>query len=235
MEDTSSSKQEETKDDDETKNYKTTTDTDEEGKDDDDDDEIRTVRKRFSETAITSHVDDNDEIVDSTRNRTDREWKESIARGEEGEIVLPPTRKAKTIMSGFRIISMTMRDADSGDKIWETKDWGEERYAEETRADVPKNILDLKAVTREIKFSSLEKIDKFRIEQKLFLFAQCIEEWKFEFGFVMPGSTNSWQQTIHAADETLSPDVLSGNLVLESSFYDDDNLISRSVLRLYYV
>ena len=144
-------------------NNKTTTDTDEEGKDDDDG-EIRTVRKRFSETAITSHVDDNDEIVDSTRNRTDREWKERIARGEEGEIVLPPTPKAKTIMSGFRIISMTMRDAESGDKIWETRDWGEERYAEETRADVPKNILDLKAVTREIKFSSLEKIDKFRIE-----------------------------------------------------------------------
>ena len=234
MEDKTSSKQEETKDDDETKNYKTTTDTDEEEKDDDDD-EIRTVRKRFSETAITSHVEDNDEIVDSTRNRTDREWKESIARGEEGEIVLPPTPKAKTIMSGFRIVSMTMRDADTGDKIWETRDWGEERYAEETRADVPKNILDLKAVTREIKFSSVEKIDKFRIEQKLFLFAQCIEEWKFEFGFVMPGSTSSWQQTIHAADETLSPDVLSGNLVLESSFYDDDNLISRSVLRLYYV
>mgnify|MGYP001196065194 FL=1 len=230
MEDTSS-KQEETKDD-ETKQHETTTDTDDERKDDD---ELKTVRKRFSETTITSHVDDNEKIVDSTQNRTDREWKESIARGEEGEIVLPPTRKAKTIMSGFRILSMTMRDADSGDKIWETKDWGEERYAEETRADVPKNILDLKAVTREIKFFSVEKIDKFRIEQKLFLFAQCIEEWKFEFGFVMPGSTNSWQQTIHAADETLSPDVLSGNLVLESSFYDDDNLISRSVLRLYYV
>ena len=64
-------------------------------------------------------------------------WKERIARGEEGEIVLPPTPKAKTIMSGFRIISMTMRDAESGDKIWETRDWGEERYAEETRADVP--------------------------------------------------------------------------------------------------
>ena len=46
----------------------------------------------------------------STQNRTDREWKESIARGEEGEIVLPPTPKAKTIMSGFRIISMTMRE-----------------------------------------------------------------------------------------------------------------------------
>jgi retinal rod rhodopsin-sensitive cGMP 3',5'-cyclic phosphodiesterase subunit delta len=201
----------------------------EEEKDDDDD---RRVRKRFSETEITCH-EVSEEVP--TRNMTDREWKESIARGDEGEIVLPPTREARAIMRGFRIVSMIMRDADSGEKIWETDDWGEERYAEETRADIPKEILDLKAVSREIKFSSVKKIDKFRIEQKLFLFAQCIEEWKFEFGFVMPGSTNSWQQTIHAADETLSPDILSGNLVLESSFYDAEKLISKSVLRLYYV
>ena len=84
---------------------------------------------------------------------------------------------------------------------------------------------DLKAVTREIKFSSVEKIDKFRIEQKLFLFTQCIEEWKFEFGFVMPGSTElSGNRRIRQTD--IKSFALSGNLVLESSFYDDDNLIS---------
>ncbi len=30
----------------------------------------------------------------------------------------------------------------------------------------------------------------------------CVKlEWFFEFGFVIPGSTNTWQQTIEAADE----------------------------------
>lgn len=35
-------------------------------------------------------------------------------------------------------------------------------------------------------------------------------EWFFDFGFVMPGSTNSWQQTIESAgrDGMLSPDDL---------------------------
>lgn len=31
-------------------------------------------------------------------------------------------------------------------------------------------------------------------------------EWKFRFGFVIPGSTNTWQQTIEAAeDEQMLP------------------------------
>jgi hypothetical protein len=29
----------------------------------------------------------------------------------------------------------------------------------------------------------------------------CSEEWNFEFGFVIPGSTNSWQTTVEAAAE----------------------------------
>eukprot|EP00976_Prorocentrum_cordatum_P083048 1185084-Prorocentrum_minimum.AAC.1 len=29
----------------------------------------------------------------------------------------------------------------------------------------------------------------------------CAAEWHFDFGFVIPGSTNSWQSTIEAADE----------------------------------
>ena len=41
----------------------------------------------------------------------------------------------------------------------------------------------------------------FRLEQRVFFQGQCIEEWKFEFGFVIPGSTNSWQQTIEGAED----------------------------------
>ena len=33
-------------------------------------------------------------------------------------------------------------------------------------------------------------------------------EWSFEFGFVIPGSTNSWQQVIEAADEMLPTEIL---------------------------
>ncbi len=30
----------------------------------------------------------------------------------------------------------------------------------------------------------------------------CLAEWNFEFGFVIPGSTNTWQSAIEAAPES---------------------------------
>jgi hypothetical protein len=31
---------------------------------------------------------------------------------------------------------------------------------------------------------------------------RCLEEWFFEFGFVIPNSTNTWQSLIEAAPES---------------------------------
>ena len=166
---------------------------------------------------------------------SDREWKESIERGEEGDIVEPPTERSKRILDGFRILQMNMRNADTGDIVWEVKDWGEDRYSEETDARIPKEILDMKAVTREISFTSKEEMKDFRLQQRIFLHTQCIEEWNFKFGFVIPNSTNNWQQTIHAAPKTIPAAVLSGNVTIETAFFDEDKLICKSVLRVYYV
>jgi hypothetical protein len=117
------------------------------------------------------------------------------------------------------------------------------------------------------------------IYQSLALF---VTEWFFEFGFVIPGSTNTWQQTIEAADEnsmlpasmlrcvnslvrfhsillivafepvdrshnriilkTLTLFVaqfcvlffVSGNVTIETSFYDSDLFVSKSLVRVFY-
>jgi len=55
--------------------------------------------------------------------------------------------------------------------------------------------------------------------------------------FVIPGSTNSWQQIIEAAgeNEMMSPSDLSGNITIETSFYDGDFFISKSLVRVFYV
>ena len=34
---------------------------------------------------------------------------------------------------------------------------------------------------------------------------RCLEEWNFEFGFVIPESTNTWQSLIEAAPESQEP------------------------------
>jgi retinal rod rhodopsin-sensitive cGMP 3',5'-cyclic phosphodiesterase subunit delta len=59
-------------------------------------------------------------------------------------------------------------------------------------------------------------------------------EWNFKFGFVIPNSTNSWQQVIEAADEMMPAEVLSGNITIHTTFYDGENLIASSSVLLYY-
>ena len=66
---------------------------------------------------------------------------------------------------------------------------------------------------------------------------RCLEEWNFEFGLVIPNSTNTWQSLIEAAPESLMMParVLSGNVVIETKFFEGEQEISTSRTRLFYV
>ncbi|KAH8091973.1 3',5'-cyclic-nucleotide phosphodiesterase [Aureococcus anophagefferens] len=77
-------------------------------------------------------------------------------------------------------------------------------------------------------------MEHFRLEQRVLLHDQPFEAWNFQFGFVMPGSTNSWQQVIEAADEMMPAEVLNGNVVIETSFFDGDMLIAKCRVRIFY-
>lgn len=92
-------------------------------------------------------------------------------------------------------------------------------------------------MSREINFSSVESMEKFRLEQKVLFKGRCLEEWFFEFGFVIPNSTNTWQSLIEAAPESqmMPANVLNGNVVIETKFFDDNLLVSTSKVRLYYI
>jgi hypothetical protein len=72
-------------------------------------------------------------------------------------------------------------------------------FKEELEAHVPREILGCKEVSREVNFSSVEKMDKFKLLQKVHFQGHVIEEWLFEFGFVMPNSTNNWQVCVVAS------------------------------------
>uniref|UniRef100_A0A8C4N3B7 Retinal rod rhodopsin-sensitive cGMP 3',5'-cyclic phosphodiesterase subunit delta n=1 Tax=Eptatretus burgeri TaxID=7764 RepID=A0A8C4N3B7_EPTBU len=144
--------------------------------------------------------------------------------------------RAKTILKGFKLNWMNLRDGESGKVLWQGID-DLSAPGVEHQAQVPKKILKCKSVSREINFSSTEKMEKFRLEQKVFFKGQCLEEWYFEFGFVIPNSTNTWQSLIEAAPENqmMSASVLNGNIVIETKFFDDDLLVSTSTVRLFYV
>jgi retinal rod rhodopsin-sensitive cGMP 3',5'-cyclic phosphodiesterase subunit delta len=158
------------------------------------------------------------------------EWKEIASELESDEAMLSPGGTT-AIKLGFRINSMTMRDALTGELHWASDTEFSEGEAE---AHLSRAILTCKAVSREINFTSAEEIAAFRLEQRILFHGNCIEEWSFSFGFVIPGSTNSWQQVIEAADAMIPAEELSGNIVIETNFYDGDNFISRSTVLVFY-
>jgi len=51
----------------------------------------------------------------------------------------------------------------------------------------------------------------------------------------MPNSTNSWDQTIIPDNTVLPPEIMSGNLVFKSQFFDKDTLLGTAIARIYYV
>jgi len=144
--------------------------------------------------------------------------------------------KAEDILSGFRVNWMNLRDADTGKILWQGNtdlSAGDEVH----EARVPKKILKCRAVSRELNFSSIEPMEKLRLDQKVLFKGKCLEEWNFDFGFVIPNSTNTWQSLIEAAPESqmMPAKVLNGNVIIETDFFDGDLLISNSKVRLFYV
>ena len=59
--------------------------------------------------------------------------------------------------------------------------------------------------------------------------------FEFKFGFVIPGSTNTWEQVIKVDENPFPAEMLSGNLVVNTEFYDGDVMISSSKIRIFYI
>lgn len=163
------------------------------------------------------------------------EWKKKRSELNMGQIAIARDEKGRRICNGLTINYMNMRDGSTGDILWQSDNWSkQDMYTKELSAHIPVRILQCQEVSREINFSSKEKIEKFRLEQRVFFDSSCIEEWIFRFGFVIPGSTNTWQQSIEAAPVMMAPETISGKLTIETAFYDDDLFISKTVVRIFY-
>ena len=200
-----------------------------ESKYDDGDARSSSGAKRCSKSVVGSDSSDDEASVE-------REFKALMHAEKAGEIAVSADPEAGRIAEGFTINWMNMRDATSGELLWESGKWGGKMWEVELKASIPSEILGCKAVSREINFSSVEKMEGFKLEQRIFYQGMCIEEWFFDFGFVIPGSTNSWQQIIQAAgeDQMMAAADLSGNVTIETSFYDGDTFVSKCLVRVFY-
>ncbi|CAF0726120.1 unnamed protein product [Rotaria sordida] len=146
------------------------------------------------------------------------------------------SKRREALFNGFKLHWMNLRDAQSGESLWQSSENLSSPGAEH-EARVPKRILKCRAVSREINFSSEEEMQHFRLEQRVYFKDTVIEEWQFSFGFVIPGSTNTWQSLIEAAPENqmIPANLLNGNIVIETKFFDGDIEVSTSRVRLLYI
>lgn len=135
--------------------------------------------------------------------------------------------------AGFTINSIRMKDFETGEVLWKYDNWDLDSTVE---ARVPKSILNCRAVARLINFSSVNEINQLTLIQKVKLSEMVIEEWRFEFGFVIPNSTNTWEQVIYAAkpEEMLPAEILSGNVLIETIFLQGDDVVHTSSVRVFY-
>jgi retinal rod rhodopsin-sensitive cGMP 3',5'-cyclic phosphodiesterase subunit delta len=69
-----------------------------------------------------------------------------------------------------------MRDASTGRLMWRSAHWDiEEMFSAEIAEEIPREILNCRAVSREIIFTSQLEMDSFRLEQRVYFKGVCIE------------------------------------------------------------
>ncbi|KAL9644287.1 hypothetical protein ABK040_005748 [Willaertia magna] len=135
--------------------------------------------------------------------------------------------------AGFHIEKMKMK---SGKKtLWECPIPALLESEEEIKIEIPKEILKCKQVQREIVFSTKEAISSLSLVQEIRLHDKEIELWEFDFGFVMPNSTNSWESIVESKDNMMPVQILNGNVTIITTFYDNDKEIISNCARVFYV
>ena len=137
------------------------------------------------------------------------------------------------IKEGFTVNYMQMRDGTEGRVMWEVKSW-DLKKSNHTE-NITKDLLKCKIITRNINFSS-EAIEDLELVQNFYLMGELIESSKFKFGFVIPGSTNDWEQIIMAKEDGVLPaEILSGKLKVETYFSVKGKTLYKNKILIYYV
>ena len=152
----------------------------------------------------------------------------TIAQNDEEEESFDKIKK------GFRLNHMQMKNGENGEVMWEVKSW--DLTKENHTENITKELLKCKRIIRNVNFSSDEKIDDLELVQNFYLMGELFETSRFKFGFVIPGSTNDWEQIIIAKEDGVLPaEVLSGKLQVETLFLIQGKILYKNRILIYYV
>ncbi len=148
---------------------------------------------------------------------------------EEDEII-----ELSRMKKGFKVNHMQMRNGDTGEVMWQVNSW--DLTKEFHTENITKNLLKCKKIIRNVNFSSEEKIEDLELIQNFYLMGELFESSRFKFGFVIPGSTNDWEQIMIAKEDGVLPaEVLSGKLQVETLFLVQGNILYKNRILIYYV
>ena len=148
---------------------------------------------------------------------------------EEEEII-----ELSRMKQGFKVNHMQMRNGDTGEVMWQVNSW--DLTKEFHTENITKNLLKCKKIIRNVNFSSEEKIEDLELIQNFYLMGELFESSRFKFGFVIPGSTNDWEQIMIAKEDGVLPaEVLSGKLQVETLFLVQGNILYKNRILIYYV
>ena len=152
----------------------------------------------------------------------------NIAQNEEEDETFEKIKK------GFRVNHMQMKNGENGEVMWEVKSW--DLTKEQHTENITKELLKCKRIIRNVNFSSDEKIDDLELVQNFYLMGELFESSRFKFGFVIPGSTNDWEQIMIAKEDGVLPaEVLSGKLQVETLFLIQGKILYKNRILIYYV
>ena len=152
----------------------------------------------------------------------------NIAQNDEDE------EEFNKIKKGFRVNHMQMKNGENGEVMWEVKSW--DLTKENHTENITKELLKCKRIIRNVNFSSDEKIDDLELVQNFYLMGELFESSRFKFGFVIPGSTNDWEQIMIAKEDGVLPvEVLSGKLQVETLFLIQGKILYKNRILIYYV
>ncbi|KAK2945246.1 putative Retinal rod rhodopsin-sensitive cGMP 3',5'-cyclic phosphodiesterase subunit delta [Blattamonas nauphoetae] len=131
--------------------------------------------------------------------------------------------------TGFKVESIRMRDCATKKVFFQEQGWETIKPLREMHLE--KALLECESVATEYTFSVDTELEDLKLVQQMLMMGNVIEEFKFEFGFAMPGSTNSFESIIYSAGKgnMYPPELLSGNLQTIVTFVDGDKVVGEKI------
>uniref|UniRef100_T1KD33 GMP phosphodiesterase delta subunit domain-containing protein n=2 Tax=Tetranychus urticae TaxID=32264 RepID=T1KD33_TETUR len=144
--------------------------------------------------------------------------------------------RSQILAEGFKLHRVSLKDPESKEVLWSTKE-DLTKTKEDFKVHLEKNIHERTGdIMMEIVFSSTQAMENFNLKKRLLFKNKCLEEWFIEFGEVKEKSAYTWQIMLTSSPDVMNMpfDALSGQLMIESKYCDQELEFHKGLIRVFY-